>query len=127
MKSFTERNPLLIGAFSIGGIVLLILVSLNYRMLPFVGPRQEYSAYFAEAGGLRADNPVQVSGVKVGKVSSVGLDGPRVLVKFKLNEGVRLGDRTEAAIKSKREIVKSCGSRVVRRPRTLGCRAMVPG
>ncbi|WP_234792564.1 AMP-binding protein, partial [Mycolicibacterium fortuitum] len=26
-----------------------------------------------------------------------------------------------------REIVKSCGSRVVRRPRTLGCRAMVPG
>lgn len=25
------------------------------------------------------------------------------------------------------EIVKSCGSRVVRRPRTLGCRAMVPG
>ncbi len=27
----------------------------------------------------------------------------------------------------RREIVKSCGSRVVRRPRTLGCRAMVPG
>ncbi|MCF6389951.1 transposase, partial [Mycobacterium sp. MBM] len=30
-------------------------------------------------------------------------------------------------IRGVREIVKSCGSRVVRRPRTLGCRAMVPG
>jgi phospholipid/cholesterol/gamma-HCH transport system substrate-binding protein len=101
MKSFSERDPLLIGALSIGGIVLLILISLNYEMLPFVGPHKEYSAYFAEAGGLRPDDPVQVSGVKVGKVSSVALDGPRVLVKFKLNKGVRLGDRTEAAIKSK--------------------------
>ena len=44
---------------------------------------------------------VQVSGFKVGKVKSIELDGPRVLVKFTVDKNIRLGDRTEAAIKTK--------------------------
>lgn len=101
MKPFSQRNPLVVGTLGIGGIVILIWTSLNYHNLPFVAPRTEYSAYFAESGGLQPGNAVQVSGVKVGNVSRVALDGPRVLVEFKISKGVRLGDRTEAAIKSK--------------------------
>lgn len=101
MKPFSERNPLVVGAFTIGAVVLLTLIALNYQKLPFLNFNKEYSAYFAEGGGLKPGDTVQVSGVKVGTVSSVALDGPRVLVKFKINEKVRLGDRTEAAIKSK--------------------------
>jgi phospholipid/cholesterol/gamma-HCH transport system substrate-binding protein len=37
----------------------------------------------------------------VGQVSAVELDGPRVLVTFDVEPGVRLGERTEAAIKTK--------------------------
>ena len=44
---------------------------------------------------------MQVSGYRVGQVSSVELDGPRVLVKFNVANDIRLGDRTEAAIKLK--------------------------
>lgn len=101
MKSFSERNPLMIGALGIGTIVLVTWVALNYNKLPFIGGTREYSAYFAEGGGLKSGNTVQVSGFKVGNVSSVELDGPRVLVKFKVDSDIRLGDRTEAAIKSK--------------------------
>lgn len=101
MKSFSERNPLAVGASAIGVIVVLALIALNYQKLPFVGFQKEYSAYFAEGGGLKPGDTVQVSGVKVGAVSSAALDGPRVLVKFKINSRVRLGDRTQAAIKSK--------------------------
>jgi phospholipid/cholesterol/gamma-HCH transport system substrate-binding protein len=101
MKPFSERNPLLVGAVAVGLLVALALLSLNYHKLPFLFPRREYSAYFAEGGGLKPGNTVQVSGVKVGNVSSVALDGRRVLVKFKIDKGVRLGDRSEAAIKSK--------------------------
>lgn len=101
MKPFSERNPLAVGAAAIGVIVVLALIALNYQKFPFVNFQKEYSAYFAEGGGLKVGDTVQVSGVKVGAVSSAALDGPRVLVKFKINTGVRLGDRTEAAIKSK--------------------------
>jgi phospholipid/cholesterol/gamma-HCH transport system substrate-binding protein len=44
---------------------------------------------------------VQVSGFRVGEVSSIELDGPRVLVKFTVDKNIRLGDRTEAAIKTR--------------------------
>jgi phospholipid/cholesterol/gamma-HCH transport system substrate-binding protein len=99
MKTFSERNPIRIGAFGIGIVLALLLLSTNYDKLPFVNSGKTYSAYFAEGGGLAAGDHVQVSGYRVGQVSSVELDGPRVLVKFHVANNVRLGDRTEAAIK----------------------------
>jgi phospholipid/cholesterol/gamma-HCH transport system substrate-binding protein len=101
MKPFSERNPLRIGAIGAGIIFALILLSVNYDELPFFSKGATYSAYFAEAGGLMSGNVVQVSGFRVGQVSSVELDGPRVLVKFDVANNIRLGDRTEAAIKLK--------------------------
>jgi phospholipid/cholesterol/gamma-HCH transport system substrate-binding protein len=101
MKSFSERNPLKVGAVGIGVTLALMWLSLNYQKLPLIDQTREYSAYFAEAGGLAAGNPVQVSGYRVGDVSSVELNGPRVLVKFRVDRDVRLGDRSEAAIKLK--------------------------
>jgi phospholipid/cholesterol/gamma-HCH transport system substrate-binding protein len=101
MKPFSDRNPLLIGAIGAGIVLALMVVSLNYDKLPFFSKGKSYSAYFAEAGGLMSGNVVQVSGFRVGQVSSVELDGPRVLVKFDVAGNVRLGDRTEAAIKLK--------------------------
>ncbi|MEM6110659.1 MCE family protein [Mycobacterium sp. 050272] len=101
MKALSERNPLIIGAIGIGVILAVMLLSLNYDKLPFFNTGKNYSAYFAEAGGLVPGNAVQVSGLRVGQVSSVELDGPRVLVKFDVAGNVRLGDRTEAAIKLK--------------------------
>jgi len=101
VKTFSERSPLKVGAVGIGLTVVAMWLSLNYQKLPFIDQTREYSAYFAEAGGLAAGNPVQVSGFRVGDVSSVDLDGPRVRVKFKVDSDVRLGDRSEAAIKLK--------------------------
>jgi len=101
MKTFSERNPLRIGAIGLGITAAVMLISLNYDKLPFFNTGKSYSAYFAEAGGLIPGNAVQVSGLRVGQVSGVELDGPRVLVKFHVAGNVRLGDRTEAAIKLK--------------------------
>jgi phospholipid/cholesterol/gamma-HCH transport system substrate-binding protein len=101
VKTFSERNPFVIGAIGIGLTLALMWLALNYQKLPFIDQTKEYSAYFAEAGGLAAGNPVEVSGFRVGDVSSVALDGPRVRVKFKVASDVRLGDRSEAAIKLK--------------------------
>jgi phospholipid/cholesterol/gamma-HCH transport system substrate-binding protein len=101
MKSFAERNPLAIGAVGVALTAAAVLIGLQYKNLPFVNSDKEYSAYFAEAGGLTSGAPVQVSGYQVGSVSSVKLDGARVVVDFELDKGVQLGDRTEASIKTK--------------------------
>jgi phospholipid/cholesterol/gamma-HCH transport system substrate-binding protein len=101
MKSFSERNPMIIGTVGIAAVAGVVLAALNFQKLPFLNQGTDVSAYFADAGGLRTGNGVEVSGFPVGKVSSIELDGPGVLVKFKVGNNIRLGDRTEVAIKTK--------------------------
>src|ERR1700740_2180573 len=101
MKSFSERNPMIIGTVGIVAVAGVVLAAPNYQKLPFLNQGKDVSAYFVDAGGLRTGNAVEVSGYPVGRVSSIELDGPGVLVKFKVGKTVRLGDRTEVAIKIK--------------------------
>ena len=101
MKLFSERNPMVIGAVGLVAVFVLVLAALEWQKLPFLNQGRTVSAYFADAGGLRTGNGVEVSGFPVGKVSSIDLDGPGVLVKFKVDNSIHLGNRTEAAIKTK--------------------------
>ncbi|HKI43312.1 MAG TPA: virulence factor Mce family protein [Mycobacterium sp.] len=101
MKPFSERNPLILGTVGILAVTGFVVAALQYQKLPFFNQGTDVSAYFADAGGLRTGNGVEVSGYPVGKVSSIELDGPGVLVKFKVGKDIRLGDRTEVAIKGK--------------------------
>lgn len=100
MKSFSERNQLVIGAIGLAVTFGIVLGAMNYDRLPFFQGK-EYSAYFADAGGLTTEAGVHVSGFEVGQVKSITLDGSRVLIKFTVARNIRLGDRTEAAIKTK--------------------------
>ncbi|MCU1699087.1 MAG: virulence factor Mce family protein [Mycobacterium sp.] len=101
MKPLSERNPVIVGAVGIALVAGTMITALNYDRLPLINQDKRYSAYFAEAGGLIPGAAVQVSGFRVGQVENVSLDGPRVLVTFHVAKDVRLGDRTEAAVKTK--------------------------
>jgi len=101
MRSFQERNRYVLGGVGAVVVVAVVLLALNYDRLPLVSGQRSYSAFFAEAGGLTAGAAVQVSGFEVGEVGSIVLDGARVLVSFEVDNKVRLGDRTEAAIRTK--------------------------
>ncbi len=100
MTTSLRRNPLIVGAVGIAAVLALALGALQYDKLPFFNQGNDYSGYFSEAGGITAGADVQVSGLKVGSVSGIELDGPRVWVRFRVAPDVRLGDRTEAAIKT---------------------------
>ena len=101
MKAFSERNPVIIGAIGAAIVAVLVTAALQYQKLPFLTQTKQYSAYFADAGGLFTGAGVEVSGYPVGKVSSIGLDGARVLVTFTIANDIHLGERTEAAVKTK--------------------------
>ncbi|MGH3969495.1 MAG: MlaD family protein, partial [Mycobacterium sp.] len=101
VKSFNERNPVVIGLI---GVILtggLIVAALQYDKLPFFNTANHYEAYFAETGGLMTSAAVQVSGLRMGKVTGIDLNGTRVLITFTVARTIHLGERTEAAIKTK--------------------------
>ena len=97
LKPLRERNPVAVAA--VGIVLLLVLGLLAYRAddLPVVGGGTTYSAYFSEAAGLKDGQEVRVAGVKVGKVTGVGLKGDRVKVTFRVKD-TWIGDATRATI-----------------------------
>jgi phospholipid/cholesterol/gamma-HCH transport system substrate-binding protein len=101
MKTFSERNPVIIGFIGVAVVVAVALVALNYQKLPFLNQGKTYSAEFADAGGLFTGAGVEVSGYPSGKVSSIELDGNRVLVKFWVDKNIHVGERSEARIRAK--------------------------
>jgi phospholipid/cholesterol/gamma-HCH transport system substrate-binding protein len=101
MKSFAERSPLIIGAVGVAIVLAITVAALNSQNLPIVNQREGYSAYFADVGGLHTNAFVEVSGYPVGKVTDIKLDGPGVLVTFKIDDYIHLGAGTSAAIRTK--------------------------
>jgi len=98
--AFAERNRIAIALIGIATLVVVFALTFNAASLPIIGGGKTYSAQFMEAGGLKEGNEVRVAGVKVGKVTDIGLDGDVVTVKFRA-EIDRLGDKTTAAVKVK--------------------------
>ncbi|MEV5019727.1 MCE family protein [Streptomyces sp. NPDC053780] len=96
LKPVKERDP--VGVGLVGLLVLAVIAVLVYHVdrLP-LGGSTSYSADFSEAAGLDEGDEVRIAGVKVGKVTGVALDGPKVKVTFEV-EDAWLGDRTTAAI-----------------------------
>lgn len=100
-KPFSQRNPLVLGGVGALVVVGIAGAALGNQMLPFVNQNRNYTAYFSDAGGLFTGAMVQVSGYPVGKVSSIELEGPGVLVTFNVPKDIHMGERTEAAIRTK--------------------------
>ena len=86
----------------VGGTVVIaavLLVTMQFSRLPLVGDGRELSAYFTEAGGLRAGAPVLVAGAQVGEVDAISIEADQVRVDFTVtHDEVRLGKDTRAAI-----------------------------
>src|ERR1700712_2314072 len=99
MKPFRERNPVIIGAISLAVIAMMILGAFRAQDLPIIGGGDVYTAAFAEAGGLKANDPVRIAGVRVGKVDKIELEGDHVKVTFRVKTDSQFGDETGAAIR----------------------------
>jgi phospholipid/cholesterol/gamma-HCH transport system substrate-binding protein len=75
-------------------------VSFGYTGLPFWPQGEDYQAYFTDAGGITPGDDVNVSGIKVGKVSNVELAGDTAKVTFTVDRDVRVGDQSLVAIRT---------------------------
>lgn len=95
-----ESNPVRTGIFGITLVVCVMLVSFGYSKLPFWPQGKPYDAYFTDAGGISPGADVEVSGIKVGQVSSVALAADKAKVSFTVDRKIRVGDQTLVAIKT---------------------------
>lgn len=99
MSNASERERLRLGLI---GLMVFALVA---ALVAFISRQafgtQTYTAELEHTGGLRVGEEVQVAGVGVGEVTEIALveNNKSVRVSFTLDDGIRLGDRTEAEVK----------------------------
>ncbi len=96
LKPVRDRDPVAVGIAGLLALTLLGGLAYGADRLPFTGGT-DYNADFTEAAGLDEGDEVRIAGVKVGKVTGVALDGPKVKVSFTV-EDAWIGDRSTAAI-----------------------------
>ncbi|SDU79455.1 MCE family protein [Gordonia westfalica] len=101
-KSMTERNPVTLGVVGTLAIIVILVLSFNFRSLPVVNSHDTIVGEFGDASGLMTGDPVMIAGVEVGTVSKIGLSGNKVAVTMDVDtRQQRLGTETSAAIRVK--------------------------
>lgn len=75
------------------------LIVLTALRSPVTGPMSRYTATFSDVSGLFVGDDVRISGVQVGKVETVGLDGRLAKVDFTVQADHPLFENTVAAVR----------------------------
>ncbi|MFC9437404.1 MlaD family protein [Nocardia sp. NPDC057030] len=90
-------------AVKLGVFVALVAVCSAFIVAALNTPVPEdkvsYDAVFTDISGLYTGDVVRMSGVAVGKVDHVALDGPRARVRFTVDRQRPVFDNTEAAVR----------------------------
>ena len=91
-----------VGLFLVLGILALGWLSIRLGRVSFLGGTGYLvTADFPSVGGLKAGSGVEIAGVLIGRVESIGLADYQARVVLRLNSDVKLQDDSIASIKTK--------------------------
>ncbi len=96
------RTEIAVGIFVLIGILCLGYLAVRLGKLEVLG-NQGYVVYadFASVAGLKPGDPIEIAGVKVGRVETLSLAGDRARLGFRMNADVKLQDDVIASIRSR--------------------------
>jgi phospholipid/cholesterol/gamma-HCH transport system substrate-binding protein len=95
MRKFRERNLIVIAA-----VALVLLLIGGFFALNFANfTETTYTADLQSAVGLQPGDVVTIAGVRVGAISSLGLDGAVAKATFQINSKYHLGSLTSLTVK----------------------------
>ncbi|MDQ1375769.1 MAG: phospholipid/cholesterol/gamma-HCH transport system substrate-binding protein, partial [Actinomycetota bacterium] len=89
MKSFRDRNPVVIGITSITILAIVVAGAFAVGLLHVLEKSYTVTGVFKDAAGVRGGDDVRVAGVKAGRVVKVKADRVHghVIIEFKVNHG----------------------------------------
>jgi phospholipid/cholesterol/gamma-HCH transport system substrate-binding protein len=91
-----------VGLFVIVGIVALGYLSISLGQVSFLsGAGYQVTVDFPSVGGLKAGSSVEIAGVEIGRVQSIGLADYQARVTLRLQSGIKLQEDSIASIKTK--------------------------
>ena len=97
-----SRVDILVGIFVLAGMISLGYLAISLGKLEVVGT-SGYIVYgeFASVAGLKVGDSVEIAGVKIGRVESIGLADGRARLGFRIDLGIELQDDVIASVRSR--------------------------
>jgi phospholipid/cholesterol/gamma-HCH transport system substrate-binding protein len=97
-----SRTDILVGIFVLVGLVCLGYLAIRLGKLEVFGA-QGYVVFadFVSVAGLKLGDPVEIAGVKVGKVDGMGLADDRARLRLRVNEDVKLQEDVIASVRAR--------------------------
>ena len=96
------RTEMIVGLFVLIGIACLGYLAIKLGKLEVFGA-SGYTVYadFPSVAGLKVGDPVEIAGVKIGRVDSMGLTEDRARLVLRLNDGVKLQEDVIASVRAR--------------------------
>lgn len=96
------RTELVVGIFVLVGIICLGYLAIRLGKLEILG-NSGYVVYadFASVAGLKIGDPVEIAGVKVGKVETISLADDRARLGIRVEPNVKLQDDVIASVRAR--------------------------
>lgn len=96
------RTEVIVGAFVLVGIICLGYLAIRLGKLELLGNRG-YVVYadFASVAGLKVGDPVEIAGVKIGKVESITLADDRARLALRIDPSVKLQEDVIASVRAR--------------------------
>ena len=97
------RTEIIVGLFVLIGVACLGYLAIKLGKLEVFGATgYTIVADFPSVAGLKVGDPVEIAGVKVGRVDSLGLsEDDRARIQLRLNDGVKLQEDVIASVRAR--------------------------
>ena len=97
------RSEMIVGLFVAVGLACLGYLAIKLGKLEVFGAAgYTVTADFPSVAGLKVGDPVEIAGVRIGRVDSVGLsEDDRARLTLRLNDQVKLQDDVIASVRAR--------------------------
>jgi phospholipid/cholesterol/gamma-HCH transport system substrate-binding protein len=97
-----SRTDILVGIFVLVGLVCLGYLAIRLGKLELFGA-QGYVVFadFVSVAGLKLGDPVEIAGVRVGKVEGIGLADDRARLRLRVSDDVKLQEDVIASVRAR--------------------------
>jgi phospholipid/cholesterol/gamma-HCH transport system substrate-binding protein len=99
MRTLQPANRVRIGLLGMTVLVLIVAVGQSFTSAPMLFATPSYFGQFTDTGQLNKGDKVRITGVEVGKVEGLKIDGDHVVIKFSLGSNT-IGTESRLAIKT---------------------------
>lgn len=97
-----SRTDVVVGLFVLVGLTCLSYLAIRLGKLEFFSA-QGYVVFadFSSVAGLKPGDPVEIAGVKIGRVEGIGLAEDKARLTLRLTDGIKLQEDVIASVRAR--------------------------